>query len=332
VTQKVYITDCEGPVSRNDNAYEIAEAFLPEGGRLFSLLSKFDDYLGDIEKIKGHAYGSTLKYILPFLKAAGVTDKDVREFSSKHMSVMKGIRETLASIREIMEIYVVSTSYIHYIEEIAKYLGLESANMFSTKVSFDDYEMGEREKKMIMSLQNAFLQLPAISWDEANTISPEALFSIDSLKAFFLERLPALPVNRWIKGVNPIGGAGKADAIINIAKRNNLSLEDVIYVGDSITDVDALSLVGENGGLSISFNGNRYAVLHAEYSVVSKETDILRDIAITFSQTGKRGIKEGTEREGTFVCSRENCNIDNVISFSERMRKEVRGEAIGSLG
>jgi len=53
VAGHAYITDCEGPVSKNDNAYEIAEAFLQEGGRFFALLSQFDDYLGDIEKTVG---------------------------------------------------------------------------------------------------------------------------------------------------------------------------------------------------------------------------------------------------------------------------------------
>ncbi len=30
----LYLTDCEGPISKNDNAFELAEHFVPEGGKL----------------------------------------------------------------------------------------------------------------------------------------------------------------------------------------------------------------------------------------------------------------------------------------------------------
>jgi len=330
VTKNIYSTNCEGPVSRSDSAWEIAEAFLPEGGKLFTLLKQFDGYLGDIEKIKNHVYGNSLKYILPFLKAANVTDKDVREFLNQHISVMSGTKEMFVSIQEKMETNIVSTNYVHYMEAIAKYLGLEAAKMYSTRVFFDDYAMGEREQKMFTGLMNAFLQLPPISWNEAGVVSPDAQFSIDSLKAFLFERLSTLSVNQWLKSIQIMSGAAKADAVLNIAKRGNVSLEGVIYVGDNITDVNALSLVKEQGGLSISFNGSRQAVLNAEYIVVSEDTNILKEMALTFCQSGKKGIKQGTTGEGAFVCSQANCDIDNVISFSENMRNELQERPIGN--
>ena len=66
-----YITDCEGPVSKNDNAYEIAEAFLEDGGRFFALLSKFDDYLGDIERITATGTGAHSSTSCPFSRRKG---------------------------------------------------------------------------------------------------------------------------------------------------------------------------------------------------------------------------------------------------------------------
>ncbi len=330
MARKIYITNCEGPVSNSDSAREIAEAFLPEGGKLFTLLKQFDFYLGDIEKIKSHVYGNSLKYILPFLKAADVTDKDVREFLNQHISVKNGTKEIFASIQEKMSTYMVSTSYVHYAEEVAKYLSVEPANTYSTRFSLDDYAMGEREQKMFTGLANAFLQLPPISWNEAGVVPADAQFAIDSLKAFLFERLSTFSVNQWLKGIQLMSGTAKAEAVLDIAKRGNVSLEDIIYVGESITDVNALSLVREQGGLSISYNGSREAVLNAEYIVVSKDTAILKEMALTFCQSGKKDIKQGTTDEGAFVCSRANCEIDNVISFSENMRKELEERPIGN--
>jgi energy-converting hydrogenase A subunit R len=332
VTERIYITDCEGPVSKNDNAYELAEAFLEDGGRLFGLLSKFDDYLGDVERIKGYKYGSTLRYILPFLKAAGVTDEGVREFSGRHMTVMTGIRETLRVIMKAMEVYMVSTSYPHYIAEVAQYIGLNRDNMYCTQVSFDAYTMEDGERALITESGNRFLTLPAIEWDDDKAVSRPSMDTVRVLKEFFFRDLSSYPVHGWMENVDPIGGEGKADAIMNIVNRNGGALDRVMYVGDSITDVNALALVRERGGASVSFNGNSYAVLDAEYIVVSRDARVLEDMALCFAREGKEGIKTGIFANGTHVYRKDECDLKRVILLSETVRKEVRGQAVGSLG
>ena len=67
MNDKFYVTDCEGPLSINDNAYEISDFFIPEGGHFFSILSNYDDMLVE-ENTEGYLAGSTLKLILPFLR------------------------------------------------------------------------------------------------------------------------------------------------------------------------------------------------------------------------------------------------------------------------
>jgi energy-converting hydrogenase A subunit R len=332
LAEKIYITDCEGPVSKNDNAYEISETFLNEGGKLFSLLSKFDDYLGDIEKIQGYKYGSTLKYILPFLKAEGVTDEGVRDFSKTHITIMNGVRETLLGIGQQMKVYMVSTSYVHYIEEIARYMGLNEENLYCTAVSFDAYTMDEEERGQIRAFQEKFLELPNIVWDEMGNIPAPSMYSIEVLKSFFFSRLPKLPVHNWMKDVDPIGGEGKAQAIAHIVSKNGIAVADTVYVGDSITDVNAFALVRENGGLSISFNGNRYAVQNAEYIVVSTDATVLKDMVLGFLEKGKEAITVGNVADSTYVYKNDGRDLGNIVQLSEKMRKEVRGLAIGALG
>ena len=48
MTDRIYVTDCEGPLTRNDNAQEIAERFIPDGAEFFARLSKYDDFLVDV--------------------------------------------------------------------------------------------------------------------------------------------------------------------------------------------------------------------------------------------------------------------------------------------
>ena len=83
--KRLFVSDCEGPIIKNDNAFELAENFIPNGDKLFANISKYDDVLADIIHKPGYSAGSTLKLILPFFKAYGITDSQMEEFSAtKH--------------------------------------------------------------------------------------------------------------------------------------------------------------------------------------------------------------------------------------------------------
>ena len=70
---RIFVTDCEGPISKNDNAFEFASSFVPDGGIFFALVSKYDDVLADAIKKPNYKAGDTLRLILPFLKAYGLS-------------------------------------------------------------------------------------------------------------------------------------------------------------------------------------------------------------------------------------------------------------------
>ena len=64
----VFVSDCEGPITKNDNAAELAEAFIPKGHIFFSKISLYDDYLAEVVHRPGYKAGDTLRLILPFSK------------------------------------------------------------------------------------------------------------------------------------------------------------------------------------------------------------------------------------------------------------------------
>ncbi len=91
-SRKVFVSDCEGPISKNDNAFELASQFIPSGDRLFTQISRYDDILADIIKREDYKAGDTLKLILPFLKAYDVT----KRFSTAvNESAMSGLGATI---------------------------------------------------------------------------------------------------------------------------------------------------------------------------------------------------------------------------------------------
>ena len=118
--KRVFISDCEGPISKNDNAYEATARFVPNGDKLFTRISKYDDVLADVVKKPGYNAGDTLKLILPFLKAYDVNDEQLKQFSAENLLLISGSKSTLEHVRSSSDSFIVSTSYEHYIRALLK--------------------------------------------------------------------------------------------------------------------------------------------------------------------------------------------------------------------
>ena len=81
-----------------------------------------------------------------------------------------------------------------------------------------------------------------------------------------------MEIYELIKTVDTVGGEGKRQAVKRILKREDLPANSLMYMGDSITDVEPLEYAKENEGLAIAFNGNPYAIEAAEIAIISDNT------------------------------------------------------------
>jgi len=360
--KRVFVSDCEGPISKNDNAFEITAHFVPNGGKLFTIVSKYDDVLADVLKKPGYTAGSTLKLILPFLKAYDVTDAQMEQFSAQNLILISNSKGTLQHVRAVASAFIVSTSYEHYIKALCKAIDFPYENTYCTKLSIDKYAVTEQEKARLKEIANEIVQMPII------TIPPEAktleAFStggqetVGQLDKIFWSEIVSMSVGRIFSEVTTVGGSQKAASIEDAVAKLHVPLEDVMYVGDSITDVEAFKLVRENGGLTVSFNGNNYAVKSAEVSVLSENNAVTAVIADVFCKQGKQAALNLVENwnlqslESNRVISPSLLdrffllhpqtlpkvqivtaeNMETVTKKSSEFRKKVRGETIGKLG
>jgi len=350
-----FITDCEGPISKNDNALELATNFLPEGDKFFTQLSRYDDFLA-LTGREGYKAGDTLRLILPFLKAYGTTDRKIVEFSRKNILLMPGAKDTLRFVRKRMPSFIVSTSYQPYIRALCEAIEFPPENVYCTKLNIDKYDISPEEVKKLKEFSKQILSYPLIEVSEIDNLSPQTKKVIDRLEEIFWKEIVSMESGKMLEEVNPIGGREKVNAIKDSLKKCKKSPRDAMYVGDSITDVEALTFVRENGGLAVSFNGNRYAIERAEVACISENTVPISLTADAFSQGGKERVMELIENWGYDVLKSglvdrklaermlslypgelpllevvSGNNIKRLISESERFRKSVRGEA-GSLG
>jgi energy-converting hydrogenase A subunit R len=328
--KRIFITDCEGPVTKNDNAAELAEAFIPKGDRFFSTISLYDDYLAEVVRKPGYKAGDTLRLILPFFKAFGLDDRSVMKFSRRNIEIIPQADRVLRNVLELMPAYIVSTSYSPYISAVCDAIGFPFRNTYSTFVRLDDYLLAEDEKRALKELHRHIVALPDFSIPKGAS-SPDDLSGEDAktvwrLDEIFWTLLPSLKIYRIVEDVNPVGGREKAAAILKILEIEEARLEDVFYVGDSITDVEAFRMVKGAGGMALSFNGNDWAVKEASFAVTARNALPLGWLAMMFADQGMEGLADLTM--GSL-----NPEIAEQISrLSCKVRKTVRTEKIGALG
>jgi len=359
--QRIFVTDCEGPISKNDNAFELTSHFVPNGDKFFALISKYDDVLADVVKKPGYKAGDTLRLILPFLKAYGATNEKIREYSSKNILLVPGARDTLQFVMDLMPSFIVSTSYGHYIFSLCRATSFPYDNVYCTKLNIDKYEMSGEEAKRLKEIRKEISAMPMVEIPEnaksVHDFSQRDQETIQRLDGIFWEEISRMESGKMLKEVNPVGGYEKAKAVQDIVEKLDSRLDSVMYVGDSITDVPPLQLVRENGGLTVSFNGNEYAIREAEIAVLSGNTIVTSVLVEVFSRLGKehviRLVEEWVPSGLKKYCAApmlrervlklypdvfpqvETITVDNrerLKKESSAFRKTVRGEAIGKLG
>ena len=345
--EKSFITDCEGPLTLNDNAFELADNFIENGGDLFKILSLYDDYLVDVVKKPDYKAGNTLKLILPFFVVENLKNEDLIDFSRNNIYSVNDSKFLLEYLKETMNTYIVSTSYGQYIEAVSNYMGVPFENTFYTNVNVDELELTDDEIEKINEYKNSILENPD---------------DYDLFDEIFFSEISEMGIYDKIREIEVVGGQGKKLAIDEIIKRDAINTNEILYIGDSITDVEPLDFARKNNGISISFNGNEYPLKVAEIAIVSPSAIATAVIADIYARYDKNKVLEfiddynSTENMEKLF---DDCDIDdeikkrffsiftnnypliqiitdenyeNILKESKKMRNDIRGQDIGGLG
>jgi energy-converting hydrogenase A subunit R len=285
----------------------------------------------------------------------------MENFSAKNIFLIADSQAALHYIQAIADAFIVSTSYEHYIKALCRAVKFPYKNTYCTKVSLDDCAITPQEKDHLKKIAQEIAQMYPIeipkaakTMEDFKTVDQAVIGRLDEI--FWIE-IPKMFIGRSLVDVVTVGGQQKAEAIHDIAKHLVTELRDVMYVGDSITDVEAFKLVRASGGLTVSFNGNSYALRSAEVAVQSESNLVTAAIADLFCKLGKEKTLKALS-SWNFVVLKENNvdeallkqlsvvhpgglpkvqivtaeNMESLINESSAFRKKVRGVAIGRLG
>lgn len=323
--------DLEGPLSPQDNAYELMKLF-PDGDKIFEVISRYDDLLALAER-ESYEPGDTLALIVPFLILHDVSEANIAELAAR-ATLTNGAADLLYQLQvDGWRTFCISTSYQHYALHITQKLGIFSHNVACTSVPLSQFRrmLGKEDADLLRQAEKEILALHPPTDDERIR---------QTLDAFYLEKLPATEIGGAIKEVKPVGGRRKVTALNKFAEAPNQPLSQWVVVGDSITDLRMLQAVEQAGGLAIVFNGNEYALPYSTMGLASTSIFDLKEILQTWQKSQRKGVEKlvkekekagGKGDRGYFHWLSGRKDLDEIIALHKRIRRLVREEA-GKLG
>jgi energy-converting hydrogenase A subunit R len=318
--------DLEGPLSPQDNAYELMKLF-PNGDKIFEVISRYDDLL-TLEEREDYEPGDTLALIVPFLILHNISANNITELAAK-ANLTAGADKLISWLQSSgWKVFCISTSYEQYAIRITHKLGIYAHNVACTTFPLDQLRatISPEEKKLMQEAEEDIL---AMKLDDDEKIK-------SSLDKFFWERLPQTDLGAAIREVKPVGGRRKVAALEKFADKYMEPLSNWVVIGDSITDFRMLKVVEEAKGLAIAFNANEYALPYATMSLASTHISDLQ-AALEAWQKKKRGWTErvvkykekwrGKEDNFYFHWLAGRKELDDVIEVHKKFRRMVREEA-----
>ena len=366
--QKVCAFDLEGPLSTIDFAADIGKLLnqKPELGLekynmrdFFFMISNYDDYIIDTPGIKeelnipDYQPGDTLRLMAP-LYVACYSDQELVNLAQKNLGLLPGCKELINILKKEWDIYVISTSYTQFAHTITGNLSIPKDHVYCT-----DLHIEELKSNAINIKESVNILVKDIFQKYLN--KNRDLFDVlDDLNDFFWKDKETDYV-RVMNQVKVRGGQRKEKAIEDISKRTDIPISNMIAIGDSITDINMLQRLKDEGGIAISFNGNNFTISHSTIAITTPNnlgllpifqnkdniSEFLDDWESEYAnfidspekiQNGliAKDCKELFMKHG-FVPKIVNLTnkkveiLDEIIEEQKKMRKFVRGWA-GNLG
>ena len=319
--------DLEGPLSPQDNAYELMKLF-PNGDSIFEVISRYDDLL-TLEEREDYEPGDTLALIVPFLVFHNIAEADIVSLASK-AKLTGGAAELISWLQSKgWRVFCITTTYEQYALHITQKLGIYAHNVACTPFPLNKFRVAlcQEDSQLLRKAEEDILTMRPVADDDRIK---------QSLDDFFWQKLPTTNLGMAIKQVKPVGGRRKVAALNRFADAYSQPLSKWVVVGDSITDFRMLQAVEQAGGLAITFNANEYALPYSTMSLASTLISDLKEVLEAW-QKGQRSGAEKVVRlkekigsvgdRGYFHWLSGRKDIDEVIEIHKRIRRLVREEA-----
>ncbi|MEW6141867.1 MAG: hypothetical protein AB1597_01760 [Chloroflexota bacterium] len=284
---KLIAFDLEGPLSPQDNAYDLMGLF-PQGRKAFEIISRYDDLL-TLEGKAGYEPGDTLALIAPFLVYHGIKESDITALAEK-ASFIPGAADLVPDLISAgWSVFCITTTYYQYSGNLIQRLGIPIENLAGTNFPLDQFARTavETDFGLVARVEQELLKLSPSDDDKIKRL----------LDHFYWEQLPKTKLRPLISEVKPVGGRRKAEALQRFASRVGQPLSKWVAVGDSITDFRMFQTVESAGGLAIAFNANEYALPYATMGLATTDSRDLLPVLVRWATGGRLAVANFVAQE-----------------------------------
>jgi energy-converting hydrogenase A subunit R len=268
--------DLEGPISVIDFAAEIGKLLSKKPelklqnydmGDFFFMISNYDDYLIDEPGVKeklnipDYQPGDTLRIMAP-LYVACYSEEELISLARKDLGLLPGCKELMSILHKNWDVYVISTSYTQFAHNVTAVLNIPQDHVYCTDLHVKEL------KESVSNIEESVNILVKEIFEKYVSNNKDLYSVIEDLDNFFWKGLES----DYIKVMNHVkvrGGKRKELAVEDISKRTGVSISNMIALGDSITDINMLQRLKDEGGIAVSFNGNRFTVERANVAVTT---------------------------------------------------------------
>ena len=319
--------DLEGPLSPQDNAYELMNLF-PHGDKVFEIISHYGNLL-TLEEREDYEPGDTLALIVPFLVLHNISEDNIATLAAK-ASLTDGAAKLISWLESSgWKVFCITTTYEQYAIHITQKLGIYAHNVACTPFPLAQIRQSlcKEDIELLNQAEADILTMRPV--DDDKRIK-------QSLDSFFREKLPTTPLGKAMEQVKPLGGRRKVAALNKFADKYDQPLSRWVVVGGSITDFRMFQAVESAGGVAIAFNANEYALPYATMSLASTSISDLTEMLPAWQKGQRKEVEKAVKEKeriggrgdnGNFHWLSGRKDIDEVIGLHKRIRHMVKEEA-----
>ena len=330
MSKRIFISNCEGTISKNNNTLDLINHYVPEGDRVLDAIDSYCQINARFTRKKDVHTAQPLKLVLPFLLAFDANNKSVEDFSCESLMLSDYCRESLGYIKDISNAFIFSTSYEHHLRAICKETGFPLENTISTKVNLDKFTLSEKE----------VTKLKSIAWEIGGMTPIKIPSNATSIKEFSaqdqatLKRLDQLfwgevaknNCKRIFSDVHVVTEADKLNAAKNISNSLSSRLTEFMYVGSTAADVAPMKLLNQNGGFVISLVGEPATVRNSGITILSDNyaaIGVFADLFLRFGQAEAGRLAGNFDRNALWMTSVEPKMLNQVTDLDMKSWPKV---------
>ena len=314
---KQFVCNCEGFLEANNSTRDICDRYVSNGAKFYDVISRYDYITSTILNRTDSRSGSTTRFIVPFLRAFGVTDFGMHEHSKKVLRTVPEAKRVMGHLMNMMPTFVVSSSYEHNMMAISESLGVPHGVISCSEVELDSIDIGRKEAKTLREMARRITGIALSDYkydlDVDGHLNNTDMVMLKEMDDIFKEGMKDPVYDNMVTNVKTMGANEKAYFLLDIRKRSVIDLDGTAFVGGDVTDMQVMNLVKDGNGLSMSFNGTECAVRGSNIAVMSRDCTVAAVIMQEFYNEGIEAVFSLVENWDRKILENRECPDPHIM-------------------